>query len=76
LGKIEEFGGVGDEVLAVVKAKIGFVDGKVGAESKPEAVVKEGEGVDEKSGDGNGTATPAAAAAAEESKSNDTDAKQ
>ena len=28
LGKVEEFGGVGKEVLGVVKAKVGFVDEK------------------------------------------------
>jgi vacuolar protein sorting-associated protein 54 len=73
LGKIEEFGGVGDEVLAVVKAKIGFVDEKADEESKSEAGKKEGEGVVEKgSGDGNGTATPAVE---ENSKSNGADAK-
>jgi carbon monoxide dehydrogenase subunit G len=59
LGKIEEFGGVGDEVLAVVKAKIGFVDGKAeGGESKLEVGKKEGEGGVDKGNDGNGTATP------------------
>jgi vacuolar protein sorting-associated protein 54 len=59
LGKIDEFGGVGDEVLAVVKAKIGFVDGKAeGGESKLEVGKKEGEGGVDKGNDGNGTATP------------------
>jgi vacuolar protein sorting-associated protein 54 len=74
LSKINEFGGVGDEVLGVVKAKIGFVDkkadGKTEGEAKSEAE-KNGEdgGVEkEKQNDGG-------VAAAKETKSNGADAK-
>jgi vacuolar protein sorting-associated protein 54 len=41
LGKIEEFGNVGKDVLGVVKAKVGFVDEKVKAEAKPVEQEKE-----------------------------------
>ena len=43
LGKIEEFGSVGKEVLGVVKAKVGFVDEKVKVEATPVEKEKEKE---------------------------------
>jgi vacuolar protein sorting-associated protein 54 len=72
LSKIEEFGGVGEEVLAVVKAKIGFVDGKADdgkTESKPEPEAEKN------GGDGVVGDVKEKAAAVEETKSNGADAK-
>jgi vacuolar protein sorting-associated protein 54 len=49
LGKVEEFGGVGREVLGIVRAKVGFVD-EVKAEkveAKPEKEVEKDEKKDE-----------------------------
>jgi vacuolar protein sorting-associated protein 54 len=46
LGKVEEFGGVGKEVMGVVKAKVGFVDEKKAekaAEVKAENDTEKGE---------------------------------
>jgi len=68
LSKIEEFGGLGGEVVDVVKAKIGFVDGKAEDQSKPEngkkdesagAVVENDDKETEKDGNRSGAATNA-----------------
>jgi len=75
LGRIEEFGGVGEDVLAVVRAKVGVVvddgGGKVeGEESKSGAGEKGADVVGEKEKEKDGSV-----AAVDETKSNGAAAK-